>query len=140
MSGVGSALRRSRLADFSPEQVGFLTFGRGVDTTRMRTVLGFEPAYTTAEAFADFGSTIEPTGGQSVRALDGLAHALVPAEARQLGAGMGDAEIIPIGTRGRPGRGTGKDKPSSAARDLAPRTPRRRRLRPRRRHPRRSRR
>jgi 1-acyl-sn-glycerol-3-phosphate acyltransferase len=32
---------------------------------------------------------------------------------------MGDAEIIPIGTRGRPGRGTGK-QPSTAARDLAP--------------------
>ena len=32
---------------------------------------------------------------------------------------MADAEIIPIGTRGRPGRGTGKDKPSSAARSLA---------------------
>ena len=32
---------------------------------------------------------------------------------------MGDAEVIPIGTRGRPGRGTGQDKPSSAARNLA---------------------
>jgi 1-acyl-sn-glycerol-3-phosphate acyltransferase len=32
---------------------------------------------------------------------------------------VGDAEIIPIGTRGRPGRGTGADRPSSAARDLA---------------------
>jgi 1-acyl-sn-glycerol-3-phosphate acyltransferase len=32
---------------------------------------------------------------------------------------MGDAEIIPIGTRGRPGRGTGR-QPSSAARQLAP--------------------
>lgn len=31
---------------------------------------------------------------------------------------MGDAEIIPIGTRGRPGRGTGKN-PSSEARGLA---------------------
>jgi len=31
---------------------------------------------------------------------------------------MGDAEIIPIGTRGRPGRGTGK-QPSAAARGLA---------------------
>ena len=59
MGGVGSALRRARLADFSPEQLGFLTYGRGVDTTRMRTVLGFEPAYTTAEAFADFGSTLD---------------------------------------------------------------------------------
>ncbi|MBA2955606.1 glycerol acyltransferase [Nocardioides sp. MAH-18] len=33
---------------------------------------------------------------------------------------MGDAEIIPIGTRGRPGRGTGASSPSSAARGLAP--------------------
>lgn len=32
---------------------------------------------------------------------------------------MGDAEIIPIGTRGRPGRGSGR-KPSSASRSLAP--------------------
>ena len=32
---------------------------------------------------------------------------------------MADAEIIPIGTRGRPGRGTGSPKPSSAARNLA---------------------
>ncbi|MGZ5401447.1 MAG: lysophospholipid acyltransferase family protein, partial [Nocardioides sp.] len=32
---------------------------------------------------------------------------------------MGDAEIIPIGTRGRPGRGSGNARPSSAARSLA---------------------
>jgi 1-acyl-sn-glycerol-3-phosphate acyltransferase len=30
-----------------------------------------------------------------------------------------DAEVIPLGTRGRPGRGTGSAKPSSAARGLA---------------------
>ena len=35
---------------------------------------------------------------------------------------MGDAEIIPIGTRGKPGRGTGSAKPSSSARSLAGRT------------------
>ena len=29
---------------------------------------------------------------------------------------MADAEIIPLGTRGRPGRGTGRDKPSSSSR------------------------
>jgi 1-acyl-sn-glycerol-3-phosphate acyltransferase len=33
---------------------------------------------------------------------------------------MGDAEIIPIGTRGKPGRGTGDAKPSSNSRSLAP--------------------
>ena len=32
---------------------------------------------------------------------------------------MGDAEIIPIGTRGRAGRGTGQPKPSAASRGLA---------------------
>lgn len=32
---------------------------------------------------------------------------------------MPDAEIIPLGTRGRPGRGSGTRRPSSAARDLA---------------------
>ena len=32
---------------------------------------------------------------------------------------MPDAEVIPLGTRGKPGRGTGSSKPSSAARTLA---------------------
>ena len=32
---------------------------------------------------------------------------------------MGDAEIIPIGTRGKPGRGTGDEKPSAHSRSLA---------------------
>jgi len=36
---------------------------------------------------------------------------------------MGDAEIIPIGTRGKPGRGTGSAKPSSSARGLATKAP-----------------
>lgn len=54
VGGVAAALKSARLADFSPEQLGFLTFGRGIDTTRMRTELGFEPSYTTEQAFADF--------------------------------------------------------------------------------------
>jgi UDP-glucose 4-epimerase len=56
----GSAIRQTRRADFSPEQVAFLTFGRGLDTTRMRSMLGFEPSYTTAEAFADFAGSVTP--------------------------------------------------------------------------------
>ena len=32
---------------------------------------------------------------------------------------MADAEIIPLGTRGRPGRGSGRDKPSASSRGLA---------------------
>jgi UDP-glucose 4-epimerase len=60
VSPLGSALRRSRAADFSPEQVAFLTYGRGVDTTRMRSMLRFEPAFTTASAFADFAASMGP--------------------------------------------------------------------------------
>ncbi len=55
---LGSVLRQARVADFSPEQLGFLTFGRGVDTTRMRQELGFEPRFSTASAFADFGVSL----------------------------------------------------------------------------------
>lgn len=36
---------------FDAEQMSFLQFGRGMDTARMRAVLGFEPKYTTREAF-----------------------------------------------------------------------------------------
>ena len=43
---------------------------------------------------------------------------------------MGDAEIIPIGTRGKPGRGTGSAKPSSSARSLAPKPARKAPARP----------
>jgi len=41
----------------------------------------------------------------------------VPEEARN---GTEDAVVIPIGTGGRPGRGSGSARPSSAARNLAP--------------------
>ena len=51
---VGQVVRRSGLADFSPEQMQFLAYGRGLDTTRMRTVLSFEPRFTTRSAFEDF--------------------------------------------------------------------------------------
>ncbi len=60
MGGLGATLGRAGRADFSPEQVAFLTYGRGIDTTRMRTELGFEPKYTTAGAFADFAASLSP--------------------------------------------------------------------------------
>jgi UDP-glucose 4-epimerase len=56
----GSAMRQARLADFSPEQVAYLSFGRGVDTTRMRQVLGYAPRYSTQDAFADFSTSLPP--------------------------------------------------------------------------------
>jgi UDP-glucose 4-epimerase len=80
VGNVGQALRRARLAEFSPEQIGFLTYGRGVDTTRMRRDLGFEPRFTTPEAFADFASGLMPTGGRVERVLAGVAEHLPPVD------------------------------------------------------------
>lgn len=60
VGGLGQALRSTRMLDFSPEQLAVLTFGRGMDTTRMRSELGFEPTYTTLEAFTDFAHGLRP--------------------------------------------------------------------------------
>ncbi len=60
MNRLGSFIRSARLADFSPEQLDFLTYGRGVDTRRMRSVLGFQPRYDTPGAFADFARSVRP--------------------------------------------------------------------------------
>jgi UDP-glucose 4-epimerase len=64
LSGLGSLVRQTRLAlpDFSPEQLQFLAYGRGVDTTRMRGVLGFEPKYTTERALREFASGLPDAG------------------------------------------------------------------------------
>lgn len=51
---VGAVVRRLALADFSPEQVRFLAYGRGVDTSRMRSEFGFEPEFTTEQTFESF--------------------------------------------------------------------------------------
>ncbi len=82
----GSAIRQTHVADFSPEQVAFLTFGRGLDTTRMRSMLGFEPSFTTAQAFADFASSLAPgiLSPTRVRATEkALAGALAPGGGRR---------------------------------------------------------
>jgi len=43
-------------------------------------VLGFEPAYTTAEAFADFAGSLHPGFNASDRVLAGLSNTLVGAQ------------------------------------------------------------
>ncbi len=85
VSTFGSAIRQTRVADFSPEQVAFLTFGRGLDTSRMRSELGYEPKYSTAEAFADFAASVAPglINADRVRATeDALVGALSRTESR----------------------------------------------------------
>lgn len=60
------ALRRvfrgARIADFSPEQMRLLNFGRVVDNGRLRRQFGFTPRWTTTQAFDDFvrGRALRP--------------------------------------------------------------------------------
>lgn len=61
---VGSLFKRFGLADYSPDQVSLLSFGRGVDTTRMRESFGFEPEYTTRQAFESFAAAVRESGGE----------------------------------------------------------------------------
>jgi UDP-glucose 4-epimerase len=46
----GSLIRQAGIADFTPDQVALVRYGRVLDTARMRTRLGLEPAFTSAEA------------------------------------------------------------------------------------------
>jgi hypothetical protein len=46
MPALGSAVRSAGLVDFTPDHVRFLSYGRGLDTTRMRADLGLEPRWT----------------------------------------------------------------------------------------------
>ncbi len=54
LTSTGRLARRSRRLDFSPEQLDFLQFGRICDITRLREVFGYEPRYSTPQAFADY--------------------------------------------------------------------------------------
>jgi UDP-glucose 4-epimerase len=51
---VGDVFRRLGLADFSPEQLRLLTYGRGIDTSRVRQERGFVAKHTSEEAFDQF--------------------------------------------------------------------------------------
>ena len=53
-TGISAIFKRAGLIDFSPDQLDILVHGRGLDTTRMRTRLNFEPAYSSRAAFDDF--------------------------------------------------------------------------------------
>lgn len=57
---LGGLGKRFGLVDFSPDQMSFLAFGRGMDTTVMRTTFGFNPTFSTRAAFEDFARTVTP--------------------------------------------------------------------------------
>ena len=51
---VGNALVGSSMRLYTDEQLEYFRFGCGLDTTRMRSEMGFEPRWTTMQALDDF--------------------------------------------------------------------------------------
>src|ERR1700751_5048024 len=69
---VDSLRRATRYTELDREQLDYLSYGRVMDTTRMRNDLGYSPKWTTVEAFDDYvrgrGLTpiIDPRWGRSM--------------------------------------------------------------------------
>ena len=57
---VGSTLRKVGAGGPSPDLASYLVYGRVLDTTRMRQVLGFTPQHSTVSAFEDFARAVGP--------------------------------------------------------------------------------
>ena len=83
LDSLGTALKQAGVPAPSRELTSFLTFGRGLDTSRMREVLGFAPARTTEQAFADFARTLNPG------LLPGAGHATTPSALADVGGAHG---------------------------------------------------
>ena len=94
VSAAGPVTRHGGVR-LDPELTAFLMFGRGLDTSRMRDVLGFTPARSTAEAFADFGRTVRPA------VLPSLAG--VVARGRSVPRDAAEPRPVPARTGGRRG-------------------------------------
>lgn len=76
LGGLSNVLRSVHVSEISPEMRSLLTYGRGIDTTRMRRDLGFEPRFSTAATVDDFASNLSPTGGRTDRLLADLERRL----------------------------------------------------------------
>ncbi|OBG23318.1 SDR family oxidoreductase [Mycobacterium sp. 852002-51057_SCH5723018] len=76
---LDSLRRANRYTEITRDQFDYLSYGRVMDTTRMRTELGYQPKWTTAEAFDDYvrGRGLSPIiDPDRVRSLEGRAIAL----------------------------------------------------------------
>jgi UDP-glucose 4-epimerase len=51
---VDSLMRATRYTELDREQLDYLSYGRVMDTSRMRNDLGYNPKWTTVEAFDDY--------------------------------------------------------------------------------------
>jgi UDP-glucose 4-epimerase len=81
---VSEFLRRTGRADFSRDQLQFLTFGRVVDIAKLETEFGYTPAFTTEQALEAFtvGAGIAPlVAPETVRRVEATLGGLITAGA-----------------------------------------------------------
>ncbi len=96
MGMVGGWVRRAGLGDFTPDQIRYLTYGRGLDTSKLVSQFGFTPRFTTPAAFAEFLRVQElpysiPT--DRIEALErNIAHALGSITKTEGGSPLGTQE------------------------------------------------
>ncbi len=57
---VSTLVRRARLVDFSADQIGALTYGRAMDTSRFTDETGFVPKFSSLAALEEFVSVANP--------------------------------------------------------------------------------
>ncbi len=110
LGSLASVVRQSKLGlpDFSPEQIRFVTYGRGLDTSRMRTELGFEPSSTTEQTLLDFGASLPQApldGRHPVLAAERLVAA---ARSQPTGPHVVQDVVQRVGAGGGAGRGSGQ--------------------------------
>ncbi len=91
LDGVSRVMRLLKITGFSAEQVRLLTSGRVLDTTRLRSRVGFTLAYSTAATFDSFVRTLDPAvSPEAVRAVEQRLAAMVGVR-RGRGAGYPQA-------------------------------------------------
>jgi UDP-glucose 4-epimerase len=76
---LDSLRRANRYTEITRDQFNYLSYGRVMDTSRMRAELGYQPKWTTAEAFDDYvrGRGLTPIiDPHRVRSLEGRAIAI----------------------------------------------------------------
>ena len=101
LGAAGRSLGRTGLADFSREQVRFLTYGRVVDTRRIEAKIGFAAQWSTAEAFADMarGHRLRPVFPQD-RLRDAEDHAASALRRLAAATGTGATRSDAVGAPG----------------------------------------
>jgi UDP-glucose 4-epimerase len=59
MPVVGRTLARGAWADFSRDQVRYLTYGRVLDTSAVENDVGFFPQYSSRQALESFAKAVQ---------------------------------------------------------------------------------